>query len=148
MSDNKGESTDHGEPSEQAWDPSDLEAQVTYWAQLIYPWHRAFFIGFNGLLTAINLWTGKPWWALWPLVITGGLFTLHFLIYKTTIIDEAWVDERAGDLYDRSYDQGHIDSIAGQHGMETAMERTERELRERMKRREAAKGQKTRSTGE
>jgi hypothetical protein len=114
-----------------------LEEQLVSWAQITYPWHRAFFIGFNGLLTAINLWTGKPWWALWPLVITGGLFTLHYLIYKTTLIDDAWVDERAGDLYERSYDQGHIDSIAGHHDMETAMQRTERELRERMAKRVA-----------
>ena len=114
-----------------------LEEQVVSWAQATYPWHRAFFIGFNGLLTGINLWTGAPWWALWPLVITGGLFTLHYLIYKTSMIDDAWVDERAGDLYDRSYDQGHIDSIAGHHDMETAMQRTERELRERMAKRAA-----------
>ena len=114
-----------------------LEEQLVSWAQVTYPWHRAFFVGFNGLLTAVNLWTGKPWWALWPLVITGGLFTLHYLIFKTTIIDDAWVDERAGDLYDRSYDQGHIDSIAGHHDMETAMQRTERELQERVAKREA-----------
>ncbi|MFT5510676.1 MAG: hypothetical protein ACI89J_003773 [Hyphomicrobiaceae bacterium] len=114
-----------------------LEEKLVSWAQVTYPWHRAFFIGLNGLLTATNFWTGAPWWALWPLVITGGLFTLHYLIYKTTLIDDAWVDERAGDLYDRSYDQGHIDSIAGHHDMETAMQRTEREMCERVAKREA-----------
>lgn len=125
---------------------NDLEEQVVRWSQSTYPWHRVFFIGFNVLLTAINLWTGKPWWALWPLVITGGLFTLHYLVYKTTLIDDLWVDERAGDLYDRSYDQGHIDSIAGRHDMETAMQRTERELRERMAKREADKARRSGGT--
>lgn len=129
------------EPSRQP----NLEEQIVKWSQSTYPWHRAIFIGFNGLLTAINLYTGKPWWALWPLLITGGLFMLHYLVYKTTIIDDAWVDERAGDLYDRSYDQGHIDSIAGRHDMETAMERMERELRERVARREAKKAQRSKS---
>ena len=116
-----------------------LEDKLVSWAQVTHPWHRAFFIGFNGLLTALNFWTGAPWWALWPLVITGGLYTLHYLIYKTTMIDDAWVEERAGELYDRSYDQGHIDAIAGHHNMETAMQRTERELRERVAKREAEK---------
>lgn len=109
------------------------------WAQRFYPWHRFFFIAFNGSLTAINLYTGKPWWALWPLVITGGLFTLHYLIFKASLIDEEWVNERASELYDRSYDQGHIDSIAERHDMETTVQRTERELRERAARREAAR---------
>jgi hypothetical protein len=129
------------EPSSQA----NFERELMRWAQRSYPWHRAFFIVFNGGLTALNLWTGKPWWALWPLVITGGLFTLHYLIYKTTLIDDEWVDERAGDLYDRSYDQGHIDSIANHHGMETAMQRMERELQERVARREAKKAQRSKS---
>jgi len=120
-----------------------LEDQVVAWTQRTYPWHRALFVGCNGFLTAVNFYTGAPWRALWPLVITGGLFTLHYLIYKTTLIDDAWVDERAGDLYDRSYDQGHIDSIAGRHNMETAMQRTERELRERVAKRVADKAART-----
>lgn len=127
---------------------SSFEDQLIAWTQRTYPWHRALFIGLNGLLTVLNLYTGKPWWALWPLVISGGLFTLHYLIYKTTLVDEAWVDERAGDLYDRSYDQGHIDSIAGRHDMETAMQRTERELRERMAKREAAKAERAKRSGQ
>lgn len=119
----------------------DLEVQVVRWAQGTYPWHRNFFVGFNGLLTAINFYTGAPWWALWPLVITGGLFTLHYLVYKTTLIDDEWVNERAGDLYDRSYDQGHIDSIAEHHDMETTMQRTDRELRERSQRKAELRAQ-------
>ncbi|MBU2532090.1 MAG: hypothetical protein KKB37_05090 [Alphaproteobacteria bacterium] len=116
-----------------------LEQKLVAWVQQWYPWHQAIFIGFNGLLTALNVWTGKPWWALWPLVITGGVFTLHYLIYKTSMIDDAWVEERAGDLYDRSYDQGHIESIAGRHDLETPLQRTERELLERKARREQAR---------
>ena len=122
-----------------ATNPSGLVERVFVQAQRTYYWHRLFFIGFNGLLTAINVWTGKPWWALWPLVITGGVFTVHYLVYKASIIDDAWVDERAGDLYDRSYDQGHIDSIAGRHDLETTIQRAEREMRERRMKRDAQK---------
>jgi hypothetical protein len=51
------------------------------------------------------------------------------------MVSDEWVDERATDVYARSYDQGHIDSIAGQHDLETPLERTERELKERHARR-------------
>lgn len=109
----------------------------------IYPWHRLVFITLNGLITAINIWTGPPWWGLWPLVITGAVFIVHFLIYRVVTIDEQWVDERAVDVYDRSYDQGHIANIAGRHDMETPLERTERELRERRARRLAKRKSRT-----
>lgn len=108
-----------------------LEAQVSSWAQRTYHWHLAFFIGFNVLLTAINLWTGKPWWALWPLVITGGAFLLHFLVYRTSLVTDEWVDDRASDIYGRSYDTGHINSIADRHNLETIAQRKEREAQAR-----------------
>jgi 2TM domain len=88
-----------------------------------YPYHRAVFVGLNVLLTVVNVYTGKPWWALWPLLITGFVYMVHYLIYKASTVDDAWVDERAADLYDKSYDQGHISAIAGQHEMETAADR-------------------------
>lgn len=95
-----------------------------------YPYHRAVFIGLNVLLTAVNVYTGKPWWALWPLLLTGFVFMVHYLIYKASTIDDAWVDERAADLYDKSYDQGHIKAIAGHHEMETAADRRSAAARE------------------
>ena len=131
----------------QSPDQASLEERVVQWSRRAYPWHRAFFIGFNVLLTALNLWTGAPWWGLWPLVITGGLFTLHYLVYKTTMIDEDWVEQRAGDVYGRSYDQGHIDSIAEHHGMENASQRGQRELRERLAQRRAGEVRPQRSKG-
>lgn len=95
-----------------------------------YPYHRAAFIALNVLLTAVNIYTGKPWWALWPLLITGVVYMVHYLIYKASTVDDAWVEERAADLYDKSYDQGHINSIAGHHEMETAADRRSVSARE------------------
>ena len=106
-------------------------AQLTAWVQRTYGWHRAAFIALNVVITAINIWMGPPWWGIWPLLITGALFTLHFLFYKASVVDDAWVEDRAADLYDRSYDQGHIDSIANQHDLETPLDRKEREIEER-----------------
>lgn len=97
----------------------------------LYPWHKAVFIGLNAALTLLNLYFGKPWWALWPLLITGFIFMVHYLTYKSLTVDDAWVDERAAELYDKSYDQAQIDSIAERNDMETIAERLERERRTR-----------------
>ncbi|MGI9520159.1 MAG: 2TM domain-containing protein [Hyphomicrobiaceae bacterium] len=82
-----------------------------------YPAHRNVFVLFNVGLTIANVLTGAPWWAVWPLLVTGLIFVVHYLIYKASIVDDAWVDERAADLHYKSYDQGHIDSIAEAHDM-------------------------------
>ena len=106
--------------------PSNIERE---WAGALhvmkrsYPWHRNIFIGLNVALTILNALTGPPWWGLWPLLITGLLFALHYLVYKASIIDDAWVDERAADLYYKSYDQGHIDFIADRHELEKVNDR-------------------------
>jgi hypothetical protein len=36
---------------------------------------------------------------------------LHFLIYRASTVDEAWVEERTQDLRSKSYDASHIDEI-------------------------------------
>lgn len=93
----------------------------------VYPWHKAVFVGLNVALTLLNVYLGRPWWALWPLLVTGFLFTVHYLLYKSLTVDDAWVDERTAELYDKSYDQAQIDSIAERYETETAAERLERE---------------------
>ena len=100
--------------------PSDIEEQWAGTLTLIqksHPWHRYAFITFNALLTALNIYGGPPWWGLWPLLITGLIYALHYLIYKASVIDDAWVNARATDLHYKSYDQGHIDFIAERHDL-------------------------------
>ena len=110
--------------------PSNLEEK---WArplalmQQAYPWHRNIFIGVNLLLTVMNIYSGPPWWGLWPLLITGLVFALHYLVYKASVIDDAWVDERAADLHYKSYDQGHIDFIADRHDLDQINDRLVKE---------------------
>ncbi len=123
--------TDQGE--EEGWGE-----RLFRWSQVSYGWHRLFFIGFNCVITAVNIWMGPPWWGVWPLLVTGLLFTLHFLVYRTSLVDDKWVEDRAADIYDRSYDQGHMDRIAGAHNLETPLDRKEREIKERHARRMAA----------
>ncbi len=73
--------------------------------------HVLTYLGVNVALTAVNVYQGAPWWAVWPLVVWGLLVTVHFLYYRAISVDDAWVEERALDLRSRSYDVSHIDDI-------------------------------------
>jgi hypothetical protein len=73
--------------------------------------HLLAYLSLNAVLTAVNVYMGAPWWAVWPLVLWGLLVMLHFLYYRATAVDDAWVEERALELRSRSYDMGHIDDI-------------------------------------
>lgn len=73
--------------------------------------HLLTYLCVNAALTAVNVYMGAPWWAVWPLVLWGLLLMLHFLVHRATSVDDAWVDERADDVRSRSYDLGHIDDI-------------------------------------
>ena len=44
------------------------------------------------------------------------MLAVHYLIHKSRTVDEAWVAERTADLHSKSYDAGHIDRIAADHG--------------------------------
>jgi hypothetical protein len=73
--------------------------------------HLLVYLLVNACLTGVNVTMGAPWWAVWPLVLWGMLLMLHFLYYRATSVDEAWVEERTLELRSKSYDMGHIDDI-------------------------------------
>lgn len=73
--------------------------------------HRLTFVLVIGSLTGINVYTGAPWWAFWPTVIWGLALMVHFLVFRASTVEDAWVDERVGDLQTKSYDFSHIDDI-------------------------------------
>ncbi|MDX1375206.1 MAG: 2TM domain-containing protein [Burkholderiales bacterium] len=73
--------------------------------------HFAAYIVVNLALTAANVVMGAPWWAFWPLALWSLPLLVHYLFYKTSTIDDAWVDERVEDLRSKSYDLSHIDDI-------------------------------------
>ena len=71
-------------------------------------------------LSTANWLTGAPWWSFWPLAAWGIALAVHYLVYKSRTVDESWVEERTADLHSKSYDAGHIDRIADDHGGRTA----------------------------
>ena len=75
-----------------------------------FRWHAWCFLALNLALTAVNVATGRPWWALWPLLATGLVLGVHYMLSKAFTVDERWADERAGTSL-KSYDRSHIESI-------------------------------------
>jgi hypothetical protein len=76
-----------------------------------FRWHAWGFVALNLGLTAINIATGRPWWALWPLLATGVALGVHYMAAKAFTVDERWVEERIRELNLKSYDRSHIESI-------------------------------------
>ncbi len=76
-----------------------------------FRWHAWSFAAINVGLTVINIMFGRPWWALWPLVATGVVLGVHYMLFKALTADERWVDERTRELAIKSYDRSHIESI-------------------------------------
>lgn len=73
--------------------------------------HLAAFVLVNALLTAVNVYSGPPWWAFWPLVVWGAALMLHFLVHRARAVDERWAEERMLELRSKSYDASHINDI-------------------------------------
>jgi len=78
--------------------------------------HFAAYLVVNLALTAANIVGGAPWWAFWPLAVWSLPLLVHYLFYKTSTIDDAWVDERIEDLRAKSYDLSHIKDIQSKPG--------------------------------
>jgi len=73
--------------------------------------HLVAYLLVNAVLTVANIAMGPPWWAFWPLILWGLGLMLHFLVYRASTVDDAWVEERTQDLRSKSYDASHIDEI-------------------------------------
>ncbi|MGQ0511171.1 MAG: 2TM domain-containing protein [Betaproteobacteria bacterium] len=78
--------------------------------------HRLAFGTGVALLSLANWLSGLPWWSFWPIAAWSTIFGVHYLIHKARSTDERWVEERVADLHSKSYDAGHIDSIATRYG--------------------------------
>lgn len=76
--------------------------------------HFVAYLVVNLALTAANIVGGAPWWAFWPLAVWSLPLLVHYLFYKSSTIDDAWVDERIEDLRSKSYDLSHINAIQDQ----------------------------------
>ena len=81
------------------------------WLGAAFPWHAASFLALNAGLTVVNVMTGRPWWAVWPLIISGFALALHYFLYRATTVDEEWVAARITELNVKSYDRSHIEDI-------------------------------------
>ena len=92
-------------------DSPEAAHRAASWALRWYRPHRLAFVGTMVLLHAVNIMTGAPWWALWPLLTWGVVFFIHYFTFKSLTVDEDWSDERIEDMRWRAYDFGHIEDL-------------------------------------
>jgi hypothetical protein len=62
-------------------------------------------------LNLLNIYQGAPWWAFWPSMSWGIVLMVHLCIVKAMTVDEDWVDARAMELREHSYDFDHMKDI-------------------------------------
>jgi hypothetical protein len=80
-----------------------------------FRWHVVLCLALNAGLSFINLTTGGIWWAFWPLLVTGILLAIHYLLYKSFTVDDAWAEERIQELNLKSYDRSHIEDLKSRY---------------------------------
>lgn len=90
---------------------ADRWSSIRCWITSTLRWHLLAFVGVNAILTVANMAMGGGWWAFWPLLISAGVFSVHYLLCKALIVNEGWVDERVEDLNIKSYDRAHIEEL-------------------------------------
>ena len=77
----------------------------------LFRWHVLAYCVLMGALAVTNIVVGGGWWSFWPMCAWGLVLALHFFLYKSITVDDAWVQERTDDLRLRSYDLSHIRDI-------------------------------------
>jgi hypothetical protein len=87
------------------------------WQRLVrsFRWHARAFVALNAVLALANAFVGSWWWAFWPLIVTGFVLGLHYLLYKAGTVDEQWAAERAEELNLKSYDRSHIEDLKSRY---------------------------------
>ena len=117
----------------------DKVATGTGWLERVvglYPLHQKVLTAGVVVLVVSNALTrAHGLWAFWPLAVWGCVFVVHYLVVKTVTIDPDWVEERSQELNTRSYDRGHIETIAERNEMKTDVQRALEREREEYRRR-------------
>jgi hypothetical protein len=90
---------------------ADRWSSVRHWITSTLKWHLLAFVAINAVLTAANVALADGWWAFWPLLISATMLSAHYLLSKTLIVSEGWVDERVEELNIKSYDRAHIEEL-------------------------------------
>ena len=73
--------------------------------------HQMIFIIALGLMAVVDFFLLDGWSTFWPMVVWSMLFGLHFIVFRSQVVDEQWLEERMiFDVY-RPWDYGHIEEI-------------------------------------
>lgn len=88
---------------------------IRYLIVRTFRWHLLVFVGLNAALHIANALYPTSWWAMWPLLVSSFLIGVHYLAYKSFVVDEAWAEERTKELNLKSYDRSHIEDLKSRY---------------------------------
>lgn len=74
-------------------------------------WHTLAYLAVLVPVNGLNIAQGAPWWAFPWTMGWGMVLAVHFFTYKCMTIDESWVDERASQVREHSYDFDHMKDL-------------------------------------
>lgn len=76
-----------------------------------FRWHQFVFILALAAMAVIDFVFLAGWATFWVMVSWSMAFGVHFMVFRSQVIDEAWFEERL--IFDvlRPWDYGHIDDI-------------------------------------
>ena len=73
---------------------------------------RHLLVYLAALLGLVLLSLVAEWrWAFWPMLVWSMALLAHYLLHKSSAVDERWAAERVEELNLKSYDRSHIESI-------------------------------------
>lgn len=85
----------------------DSHASIARWMR----WHVCAYLAVVVPLNGLNISQGAPWWAMKWTLGWGVVLAIHYFIFKSITIDEDWVEDRANQVREHSYDFDHIKDL-------------------------------------
>jgi hypothetical protein len=76
-----------------------------------YRWHQSLFMLGMAALATVDFLFLEGWSTFWVMIAWGLLFGVHFMAFRSQVVDEKWVRERIIFEVYRPWDHGHVDEI-------------------------------------
>ena len=76
-----------------------------------YRWHQTLFMLGMAVLAVVDFVFLEGWASFWVMIAWGLVFGVHFMIFRSQVVDEKWVRERMIFEVYRPWDHGHVDEI-------------------------------------
>ncbi len=76
-----------------------------------YRWHQTLFVVGLGAMMVVDFFFLDGWATFWPTMAWCMIFGIHFMIFRSQMVDDEWARERLIFEVYRPWDTGHIEEI-------------------------------------